>query len=764
MKPALVFFAGLLFLTISALYAVASDIDPFFDEISDIQYFWPDTNFTFLSHGFPTTPRTQVLANGHLYVACGAYFVIYEVQNNGELIETCSKMVPYAINSMDHDGDYLYVTGLDGLEIYDGTDYADPQLIGSNPMRFSEWIGNIMVDGDSLYYWWDDNSWGGPSLGIMNIQDRSNPSVVFESDIDYASGWLPPQKYGRYLIATRYSDYYSLIILDLNAPSGVPELVDSLNTGGRSIKVFDNRLYVCQYEGLEIYEFEQGPHPIFRSFLETQGDLFDIAEVVIDGNRYGFVCSWDSFILKIDLNDLSSPEVVDSIVFPEEMDHDFREVEQYGNYSYAMTSRLNYYVEHPGVHVVRWERDPEPELIQSLESHQYCLGVASYNDALYAYTENGEIVVLDIFDRANPREIEQDTDELFGWVVRIAGGKLITSEQNTIIKAFDLADPIHPAFEWSYTIPSGRYLTEFYGYESYLILSFHQGMYTDGGLMIVDMVNPEEPRVVYDQIYDYTLGNFTYYHPYLYLINNEQNRLHVLDISDIENPIMRAHVSAGSPIVQAGHYQDWLYVNCAYEFQVWDVSNRDYPSRLENYILPAHIMEISNGKLFFSGQRDYDAGYGISVWDLDVDPLYPAYCGYYGYNYYTDMNYDLFIIDWPDVIIPGGKYGGVIARFDGVTGIQGEPSEVPTGKFVLSSYPNPFNQTAILSYSLVEAGAVGLSIYDILGRRVFILTNDVQQAGEYTVTWNALDLPSGVYFARLETKKSTQTIKMVLLK
>jgi hypothetical protein len=745
----------------------------FDDYIVQPQYFWPDTNFTFLSHGFPTTPRTQVLANGHLYVAMGAYILIYEIQGDGTLQESGRKMLPYEINSMDHDGDYLYLTGHDGLEIYDGTDYEDPELIGSNSMRFWEWIGNIMVDGDSLYYWWNDSSWGGPWFGIMDVHDRSNPQVAGEYEtIRPSSLIVPPEKYENYLLLVRRrfnTDRRDIAILDLEGPSGVPMLIDSIaalpfSQSYRSIEVLENRLYVVGDYELRIFEFSGGSHPETRGIVADEIGLSDFVEVTMEGNRYGYVCSSVGYILKLDLSNLDNPVVVDTIVFPEEIDHDFREIEQYGDFSYAMTSRLNYYVEHPGVHVVNWDSDPNPELIQSVESHKYCLGVAAYDDALYAYTEDGEIVVLDITDRTSPEEIVQDDDELFGWVLRIAGDRLITSEQSTIIKAFGLADPLHPAFQWSYNLPSGRYLTEFYGHESYLIFSFHLGPYTDGGLMIVDMADPVEPRVIYDQMYDYTLGNFTYYHPYLYLINNEQERLQVLDISDIENPVMRTHVSAGSPIVQAGHYGDWLYVNCVYEFQVWDVSDRDRPSRWENYLLPAHIMEISNGILFFNGQRDYETGHGISAWDLRMDPLQPAYCGYYGYNYSRDVNYDLFIVDWPDVIIPGGKYGGVIARFDGRTAVHDEPVQVPTVKSLFSSYPNPFNGKAVIDYSVLAADETRLSIYNLLGQHVVTLLDGPQDAGEYSIIWDASNYPSGVYFARLETGADSKAIKMLLLK
>ena len=91
------------------------------------QYIWPDTNFTDVTYGFPTIPFSQVLANGHLYVAFGAYLGIYEVQPNGTIVETCLKMMPQHMASIAHNEEYLFIEGEDGLQIFQGTNYH-PQL------------------------------------------------------------------------------------------------------------------------------------------------------------------------------------------------------------------------------------------------------------------------------------------------------------------------------------------------------------------------------------------------------------------------------------------------------------------------------------------------------------------------------------------------------------------------------------------------------------------------------------------------------------
>jgi hypothetical protein len=83
------------------------------------------------------------------------------------------------------------------------------------------------------------------------------------------------------------------------------------------------------------------------------------------------------------------------------------------------------------------------------------------------------------------------------------------------------------------------------------------------------------------------------------------------------------------------------------------------------------------------------------------------------------------------------------------------------------NYPNPFNPYTKINYRLPGVGGqytVSLQIYDILGREVETLVNGTLESGSYSVTFNAENLPSGVYFYRLKTASFYQTKKMILSK
>jgi hypothetical protein len=80
------------------------------------------------------------------------------------------------------------------------------------------------------------------------------------------------------------------------------------------------------------------------------------------------------------------------------------------------------------------------------------------------------------------------------------------------------------------------------------------------------------------------------------------------------------------------------------------------------------------------------------------------------------------------------------------------------------NYPNPFNPTTNVSYSIKKDGLVSLKVYDILGTEVATLVNQVKPAGNYSASFDASELPSGIYIYKLQSGKFVESKKMILLK
>lgn len=110
-------------------------------------------------------------------------------------------------------------------------------------------------------------------------------------------------------------------------------------------------------------------------------------------------------------------------------------------------------------------------------------------------------------------------------------------------------------------------------------------------------------------------------------------------------------------------------------------------------------------------------------------------------------------------------------RLDSASGlIQEEQAQVPQSSFRLNAnYPNPFNPTTVISFSLLREETVDLTVFNIKGEVVGILVHRTMMPGNYTIDWTAVNergisLPSGIYFYSLSTKKQSVTKKMILLR
>jgi hypothetical protein len=114
-------------------------------------------------------------------------------------------------------------------------------------------------------------------------------------------------------------------------------------------------------------------------------------------------------------------------------------------------------------------------------------------------------------------------------------------------------------------------------------------------------------------------------------------------------------------------------------------------------------------------------------------------------------------------VIDGFLYGDTTKIITSINDQQNDYSSAYD--FTLfQNYPNPFNPTTTISYLLPKNGLVALKVFDILGIEVASLVNETQEAGSYSVIFNASQLPSGIYFYTLTSVNFMATKKLILLK
>ena len=131
------------------------------------------------------------------------------------------------------------------------------------------------------------------------------------------------------------------------------------------------------------------------------------------------------------------------------------------------------------------------------------------------------------------------------------------------------------------------------------------------------------------------------------------------------------------------------------------------------------------------------------------------------------------------------NYGFMKLTTDPVTGIIISDTQLPEEFKLAQNYPNPFNPSTTIKYQIPKHKSqinsksqnqqinqtnggglisVHLHIYDMLGRKITTLVNEQMRPGNYTVQWDASDLPSGIYYCRLQAGNKISSIKMNLIK
>ncbi len=170
-------------------------------------------------------------------------------------------------------------------------------------------------------------------------------------------------------------------------------------------------------------------------------------------------------------------------------------------------------------------------------------------------------------------------------------------------------------------------------------------------------------------------------------------------------------------------------------------------------IMVWNVIDGSNYSIAYSVLREESWGSPI---EISNKALYPSVCG--------DKNSNAHLVYMKQKVNsndPTQIYYTVYRN--GFTGIAHLKSEADQNLFV-QNYPNPFNAETKIKYNISNEERVKIVIYNALGQEITMLLDRVEEPGEYTVTWKPGNIPSGIYFYRIETSSKMETKKMMYLK
>lgn len=177
-----------------------------------------------------------------------------------------------------------------------------------------------------------------------------------------------------------------------------------------------------------------------------------------------------------------------------------------------------------------------------------------------------------------------------------------------------------------------------------------------------------------------------------------------------------------------------------------------------------YAMSEHNGDLIAAGNFSFGDPIVNSIARWDGENWYPKGSGLHGLV-------EDFIIDGEDIYLVGDFHtaGSKPATRFTIWGDMPTAAEDPVvqypGSFTLDqNYPNPFNPGTQIRFRIPESSHVTLTVYDMLGRQVAVIVDELRVAGYHTVAFDATDLASGLYIYRLDAGSHAETRKMMLVR
>jgi choice-of-anchor B domain-containing protein len=298
------------------------------------------------------------------------------------------------------------------------------------------------------------------------------------------------------------------------------------------------------------------------------------------------------------------------------------------------------------------------------------------------------------------------------------------------------------------------------------------------GLRIISLADPENPFDVFafdtGRIHDVYTRNDT-----MVISEGNSRRFSIWDVSDKDLP---NKLATFVPPSSGYAHNAWLsddgrYVMTTEEttgktVKMWDISDLNNISLVGEWLGASQLAHNTHIK----GNYAYISHYKSGIHIVDIsDPTNPAEVA--RYDTYPQNDNSGFAGCWgaypftrSDYVYASDMNGKLtVLKFSIPTGIDGETDPLPETIELAQNYPNPFNPMTQIRFQLSEVAAVELSIYDMQGRLVRTLVDEIYGPGVHNVVWNGRDnygqpVASGQYIYRLNSGRQVLSRTMTLVK
>ena len=660
-----------------------------------------------------------IVQDSFAYVAAGYFgLVTYKIHSSGRIEEISNRSVGYRTFSLAIDGDYAYLlTDSMGICVLDISDRYHPQYLQSVEAMF----GRLILANSRLYIIDENNR-----IYLYNVVNHINLTYVGTMNNHMSDLAL----YGNYLYTINYRTQSISVFNNTNPAS--PSLIGTIGVNGTtsSILVHNQYLYVtANIDGVRIFDLTNPSQPVEVSSVVCPGRSKKLS---INGNL-AYVATSDSGVFVVDISNPLSPVSIGRNNTPA------TSVSSYpnGTFLYA-TDRLM---------TVDFSTVATP--VETRLAYRYgTTRKVVIKDSL-AYLASDDFGIR-IFNIANPsvptlvgeyRSLNKANDLL-------VAGNFAYFANSTTLRVIDISNPSNPVQVASQAI--SRWITGLTLSNQYLYV----GTETDS----IQIFNVSEPRMpTFVRKFDHWTTDLSAEGPFLYTCDG--SAIHFYELLNPAAPVLVSsfypnHLSSSTITIR----DFYLYaVSPYYPMMVYDVHNVVSPTLVGTYqsTNPAYSLTLNRNYALVANLSD-----GVRILNIS-DISQPIEVGFYntpGTAYTVTAQGDI-------VYVADTQFFGIYDCSQAVGVVDREPNEsLPTTFQIEAAYPNPFNSTASLRYTIPERSSVKLELFDLTGRSVGTIVNWTQNPGTYSVKISGTTLASGTYFAKLTAGSNVAQKRLVLIK
>ncbi len=659
-----------------------------------------------------------------------------------------------------------------GLRIVDVSDPTNPQLIGT--YQVFNYCGYVTVLDNVAYLLvleegllaLDVSSPDSPRLlGTYPLSVLSPSFVTIRDDIAYVANYN-----------------YGFRLIDVSNPAEMVQLFEYEMEGYiHNLALEGNLLYLADGEAyIKVFNVSDPANPVLLNESELPGEASWIT--VQDGIAY--IASRFDGLQIVDVSDFMNIQPIATI-------------EHIGNAQYVLVQDQTLYLlsEGSGLRVYDIADPVEPSLLGVFNTFAHVRAPFISNQIAYIPDCNDGLQIIDIIDPENELLLGSYDTGNRAWGIEVDYDLAFIANSFSGMKVVDFSNPVFPLQLSEYATDSpSKYIAyrDNHVYLSEMSCRFHiidvsnpflptmQDFYeiygcstgSDlfanvafighiGSIDVVDFQEQHQPRLLSNINTPGVAASCKLVNNLLYVADGEAG-LQIVDVKDLENPEIVGNYSTVLDAIEIAIKDEVAYVAGVTGLYAIDISNPGQPEYILD-IRPRQTSEIRDclvhGNLLFFSCMNWNE---IYLYDISV-PEAPVHLRTFSWNMTTyDMCY------YNRKLYTANDYHGVsVLDLDYLATDDAENVSLPVQS--LSNYPNPFNPSTAIRFSLREDMPVTLAIYNIRGQKVRTLIDERMERGEHTAQWLGDDdsgkpCSSGVYLYRMRTAGKTETKKMIMMK